>query len=66
MIFYFNFRRNIKLSSVMKLRREIEDNGHMGLREILANMTFIGCIDKDKTLIQHETSLYICNSTKLM
>uniref|UniRef100_A0A1B6DT03 DNA mismatch repair protein MLH1 n=1 Tax=Clastoptera arizonana TaxID=38151 RepID=A0A1B6DT03_9HEMI len=59
-------RREIKLSSVLALRKEVERDGHLGLRAILSNMTFIGCIDLDKALIQHSTTLYICNSAKLM
>ncbi|KAG7190341.1 hypothetical protein KM043_006454 [Ampulex compressa] len=59
------FRREVKLTSVLRLRKEVEDNCHEGLREILSNLTFIGCIDQNSALIQSGVNLYICNTTKL-
>ncbi|XP_075219460.1 DNA mismatch repair ATPase Mlh1 isoform X2 [Lycorma delicatula] len=58
-------RRNIQLSSVLSLRKEIEEDEHLGLREIFGSMTFVGNVDKSKSLIQHEMNLYICNTKKL-
>lgn len=60
-----NFRREVKLTSVLKLRKEVEDNCHQGLREILSNLIFVGCIDEISTLIQSGVNLYICNTKKL-
>ncbi|XP_043663327.1 DNA mismatch repair protein Mlh1 isoform X1 [Vespula pensylvanica] len=60
-----NFRREVKLTSVLKLRKEVEDNCHQGLREILSNLIFVGCIDEVSTLIQSGVNLYICNTKKL-
>lgn len=37
----------------------------LGTRELLQNHTFVGCIDRQWTLIQHQTQLYMCNVTKL-
>ncbi|XP_066589009.1 DNA mismatch repair protein Mlh1 isoform X2 [Prorops nasuta] len=60
-----NFRREIKLTSVLKLRKEIEDSYHEGVKEILSNLIFIGCIDKRSALIQSGVNLYICNTQTL-
>lgn len=60
-----NFRHEVKLSSILQLRKEIEDECHEGLREILSNLTFVGCIDETSALIQSGVNLYICNTRKL-
>ncbi|XP_070526822.1 DNA mismatch repair protein Mlh1 isoform X2 [Cardiocondyla obscurior] len=60
-----NFKYEVKLTSVLKLRKEVEDECHEGLRNILANLTFVGCIDQTSALIQSGVNLYICNTRKL-
>lgn len=60
-----NFRHEVKLTSILQLRKEIEDECHEGLREILSNLTFVGCIDQTSALIQSGVNLYICNTRKL-
>ncbi|XP_031847500.1 DNA mismatch repair ATPase Mlh1 [Nomia melanderi] len=60
-----NFRREVKLTSVLKLRKEIEDESHEGLRQILSELTFVGCIDECSALIQSGVNLYLCNTKKL-
>lgn len=60
-----NFRHEVKLTSILKLRKDIEDECHEGLRNILANLTFVGCIDQTSALIQSGVNLYICNTKKL-
>ena len=60
-----SFRREVKLKSVLMLRKEIEDNYHAGLKEILSNLTFVGCIDDGFALIQSGVNLYICNTQAL-
>lgn len=47
------------------MRKEIEDNCHMELRQILSELIFVGVVDRNKALIQHETSLYLCDTKKL-
>lgn len=59
------FRREVKLTSILKLRKKIEDECHEGLKEILSNLTFIGCIDQSSTLIQSGVNLYLCNTKKI-
>lgn len=60
-----NFKHEVKLTSILKLRKNIEDECHEGLRNILANLTFVGCIDQTSALIQSGVNLYICNTRKL-
>ncbi|XP_077271964.1 DNA mismatch repair ATPase Mlh1 [Temnothorax americanus] len=60
-----NFRHEVKLTSILKLRKDVEDECHEGLRNILANLTFVGCIDQTSALIQSGVNLYICNTRKL-
>ncbi|XP_043247795.1 DNA mismatch repair protein Mlh1 isoform X1 [Colletes gigas] len=60
-----NFRREVKLTSILRLRKEVEDECHEGLREILSNLTFVGCIDQSSALVQSGVNLYLCNTKKL-
>ncbi|XP_068625535.1 DNA mismatch repair protein Mlh1 [Battus philenor] len=58
-------RVETKLTSVKQLRVDVESKCSTNLREILANLIFIACIDCNQSLIQHSTKLYLCNTTKL-
>lgn len=60
-----NFRREVKLTSVLKLRKEVEDACHEGVKQILSELTFVGCIDQSSALIQSGVNLYLCNTQKL-
>ncbi|KAJ8715614.1 hypothetical protein PYW07_010096 [Mythimna separata] len=61
----FKYERiETKLTSVKQLRLEVENNCNSNLREILANLIFIACIDCHKSLIQHSTKLYLCDTTR--
>lgn len=61
-----NFRREVKLKSILLLRKKVEDNYHSGLREILSNLIFIGCVDEGFSLIQSGINLYISNTQSLV
>lgn len=62
----FKYERvETKLTSIKQLRFGIEKNCSLNLREILANLIFIACIDSHKSLIQHSTKLYLCDTTRL-
>lgn len=62
----FKYERvETKLTSVKQLRLAVENKCNLNLREILANFSFIACIDCHKSLIQHSTKLYLCDTTKL-
>ncbi|KAI5630128.1 DNA mismatch repair protein Mlh1, partial [Silurus asotus] len=58
-------RRVIRLTSVKELQNEITDQVHKGLQEMLHNHSFVGCINPQWSLIQHQTKLYLLNNTKL-
>ncbi|KAL8576325.1 hypothetical protein ACOMHN_006248 [Nucella lapillus] len=58
-------RREIKLSSILVLRQEIEEACHSGLRELLKDHTFVGCVSEDLALVQHQTHLYLVNTHRL-
>lgn len=60
-----SFKHEVKLTSILKLRKEVEDECHEGLRNILANLTFVGCVDQTSSLVQSGVNLYICNTKKL-
>nr|XP_026498840.1 DNA mismatch repair protein Mlh1 [Vanessa tameamea] len=62
----FQYERvETKLTSVKQLRLDVENNCNMNLREILANLIFIACIDSQRSLVQHSTKLYLCDTTRL-
>ncbi|KAM5280434.1 DNA mismatch repair protein Mlh1 isoform 3-T3 [Ctenodactylus gundi] len=58
-------RRIINLTSVLSLQEEINDRGHETLREMLHNHSFVGCVNPQWALAQHQTKLYLLNTTKL-
>ncbi|XP_043272183.1 DNA mismatch repair protein Mlh1 isoform X2 [Venturia canescens] len=59
------FRIQVKLHSILTLRKEIEDNYHEGLRDILSNIIFVGSVDEKSALVQSGLNLYICDTMKL-
>ncbi|XP_048204616.1 DNA mismatch repair protein Mlh1 isoform X1 [Perognathus longimembris pacificus] len=58
-------RRIINLTSVLSLQEEISERGHERLREMLCNHSFVGCVNPQWALAQHQTKLYLLNTTKL-
>uniref|UniRef100_A0A250Y541 DNA mismatch repair protein MLH1 n=1 Tax=Castor canadensis TaxID=51338 RepID=A0A250Y541_CASCN len=58
-------RRIINLTSVLRLQEEINERGHESLREMLRNHSFVGCANPQWALAQHQTKLYLLNTTKL-
>ncbi|XP_053786191.1 DNA mismatch repair protein Mlh1 isoform X2 [Desmodus rotundus] len=58
-------RRIINLTSVLSLREEINEQGHETLQEMLHNHSFVGCVNPQWALAQHQTKLYLLNTTKL-
>ncbi|XP_027962924.1 DNA mismatch repair protein Mlh1 isoform X2 [Eumetopias jubatus] len=74
-------RRVINLTSVLSLQEEISERGHEksscaggraaavtcfeALREMLHNHSFVGCVNPQWALVQHQTKLYLLNTTKL-
>ncbi|XP_055972305.1 DNA mismatch repair protein Mlh1-like [Sorex fumeus] len=58
-------RRIINLTSVLSLQEEINQRGHETLREMLNNHSFVGCVNPQWALAQHQTKLYLLNTSKL-
>lgn len=58
-------RRIIKLTSIKELRSEISEQAHKGLQEMLQNHSYVGCVNPQWALVQHQTKLYLLNTTKL-
>ncbi|KAL0586800.1 DNA mismatch repair protein Mlh1 [Plecturocebus cupreus] len=58
-------RRIISLISVLSLQEEINERGHEILQEMLHNHYFVGCVNTQWALAQHQTKLYLLNITKL-
>uniref|UniRef100_A0A672P766 DNA mismatch repair protein MLH1 n=1 Tax=Sinocyclocheilus grahami TaxID=75366 RepID=A0A672P766_SINGR len=58
-------RRFIKLTSIKELREDIEQHTHKGLQDLLQDHSFVGSVNPQWTLVQHQTKLYLLNTTKL-
>ncbi|CAG8498812.1 19091_t:CDS:10 [Rhizophagus irregularis] len=56
-------RFDVRLTSILTLRKRLKEIEHKGLTELLANHTFVGCVDDSLTLalVQHQTKLYMVN-----
>uniref|UniRef100_A0A8C1UQD7 DNA mismatch repair protein MLH1 n=1 Tax=Cyprinus carpio TaxID=7962 RepID=A0A8C1UQD7_CYPCA len=54
-------RRVIKLTSI----KEIRAVSFTGLQDLLQNHSFVGSVNPQWTLVQHQTKLYLLNTTKL-
>lgn len=59
-------RREIRLTSVMSLRKEIENNCNETLQTIFSNHKYVGEASSSWSLFQHDTNLYICNTNKVL
>lgn len=60
------YRREIKLTSVLSLRKEIENQCSETLSKIFQNHKYVGAASPTWSLFQHETNLYICNSNNVL
>ncbi|XP_051946007.1 DNA mismatch repair protein Mlh1 [Xyrauchen texanus] len=58
-------RRFVKLTSIKELRENIEQKTQKGLQELLQHHSFVGSVSPQWTLVQHQTKLYLLNTTKL-
>ncbi|XP_068709334.1 DNA mismatch repair protein Mlh1-like isoform X1 [Montipora foliosa] len=57
--------REIRLTSVLNLRKAIDDNEHKGMKELFEDHKFVGCVNKSLALVQHSTKLFLANVTTL-
>lgn len=59
------FPRNIKLTSIDRLRESINDDCDTDLLNIIRNFVYVGTIDGQSSLIQHDTQLYLVHTRHL-
>lgn len=57
--------KEVRLTSVLEMQKKIELGCSVNLRKILKEMVFVGVVDKNFALFQHETKLYLANTLKL-
>ncbi|XP_046396691.1 DNA mismatch repair protein Mlh1 [Ischnura elegans] len=57
--------KETNLHSVLSLRAAIEKECHAGLRLLFKEHSFVGCVSRSRALVQHSTSLYLCNTRQL-
>ena len=60
-----SIHREIRLSSVLSLRKAIDDNEHQGMKELFEDHKFVGCVNRSLALVQHSTKLFLANVTTL-
>lgn len=52
-------RREIKLTSVLKMKTKVENECNIAVKDIVSNITYVGTIDPNAVMVQHSTSLYL-------
>ncbi|KAK3727044.1 hypothetical protein QZH41_012541 [Actinostola sp. cb2023] len=57
--------RDIQLISVQNLCKIIDKAEHQGLKDILEDHKFVGCVNHSLVLLQHTTKLYLANINTL-
>ncbi|XP_058831958.1 DNA mismatch repair protein Mlh1 isoform X1 [Topomyia yanbarensis] len=57
--------KDTKLTSILNLRKSIEDDCDRDLRKIFSELTFVGVIDRTHALIQYDTKMFL-TSTKVL
>nr|XP_022306543.1 DNA mismatch repair protein Mlh1-like [Crassostrea virginica]XP_022306544.1 DNA mismatch repair protein Mlh1-like [Crassostrea virginica]XP_022306545.1 DNA mismatch repair protein Mlh1-like [Crassostrea virginica] len=58
-------KRPVRLTSVLTLQEEIRQNMHKNLREMFQFHKFVGSVNREFSLMQHQTKLYLVNTSKL-
>ncbi|CAF1236392.1 unnamed protein product [Adineta steineri] len=59
------FPRQIKLTSIELLRQSVEEECDTDLLNIIRNFVYVGTIDGQSSLIQHDTQLYLIHTRHL-
>ncbi len=54
--------RKFNFLSINELRDSVEAKSSKAVRQILADFSFVGCLDRELALIQHQTGLHILNT----
>ncbi|KAJ2124104.1 DNA mismatch repair protein [Coemansia sp. RSA 720] len=58
-------RVEVRLSSILNLRKELQRRAHTDLTQVLSEHTFVGFVDDRRALIQHQTRLYMVDYCKI-
>ncbi|XP_055959466.1 DNA mismatch repair protein Mlh1 [Patella vulgata] len=58
-------KREIGLTSIRTLIEKMEEKNNKSLKDLIQNHTFVGCVNEEHALVQHQTKLYLINTTKL-
>ncbi|KAJ3338697.1 DNA mismatch repair protein [Gonapodya sp. JEL0774] len=56
---------DVRLSSILELREEVESKEHKGITEVFRDCTFVGCVDQQLALIQHQVRLFMVNYVEI-
>lgn len=54
--------RDFNFMSLKELRSEVEETCSQTLKKLLGNLSFVGCLDRELALVQHETGLFVMNT----
>ena len=57
--------RKTDLTSVDDIKEDILHSCSPEVRDVLASHTFVGCVDRELALFQHDTKLFLANTTTL-
>ena len=60
-----NLSQRSDLTSVHDIKKEMLDSCSTQCKDLLASLTFVGCVDRELALIQHETKLFLVNTSRL-
>ncbi|KAJ2870539.1 DNA mismatch repair protein [Coemansia aciculifera] len=58
-------RVEVRLTSIISLRKELQRHAHAELTQILSEHTFVGFVDNRRALVQHQTRLYMVDYCKI-
>ncbi|GAB0093816.1 MLH1 [Sergentomyia squamirostris] len=58
-------RKITGLTSILKLRKTVEDKCSKEVRKIIGESTFVGAVDREQFLIQCQDKLFLCNTNNL-
>lgn len=59
---YQKLERILNFKSISELRDKVERCASKNVKKVLDDMNFVGCLDRELALIQHQTGLYIANT----
>ncbi|XP_005184469.1 DNA mismatch repair protein Mlh1 [Musca domestica] len=57
--------KEVKLTSILNMQKKIEDSCSVEMRKMIKELVFVGVVDKQFALFQHETRLYMGDTIKL-